>query len=101
MSIIATGQLLSVKKNGYWLGLNSLAKDKGYQWSDNSTVTYTNWISGQPDSYNNIEECAEMRSNQGWSDINCYLNRGWMCKIAKGVIPPSNPIVVPETFQGE
>ena len=101
LNIIATGQFLSIKTNGYWIGLNNLDKTKGYQWTDNSPVTFTNWNTGQPDNFNGFEECAEVRSTQSWNDINCYLNRGWICKIPKGVVPPTTPIVVADPFPGQ
>ncbi len=99
LTAVATATQLAFKTNTYWIGFNLLDKDKGYQWSDKSAVSFTNWLSGQPDNYNTIEECAEMRSNQLWVDSMCYLNRGWMCKINKGVIPPANP-VIPDSFPG-
>jgi hypothetical protein len=98
---IATGQFLSVKSNGYWIGLNILNKTAGYQWTDSSPVSFTNWNSGQPDNLNGLEECTETRSNQMWNDINCYLNRGWICKISKGVVPTSNTIVIADTYPGK
>ncbi len=99
--ITAGGQLLSNKTTGYWIGLNVLNKTSGsgsFQWSDNSPVSFTNWNTGQPDNFNNVEECAEMGSTGLWSDTNCYVIRGFICKIEKDVIPTSDPIIVPDTF---
>ena len=98
---IANGQFLSIKTNGLWLGLNILNKTAGYQWTDNSPVSFTNWNTGQPDNFNGVEECTETRPDQKWNDINCFLNRGWICKLSKGIVPPSNTIVIPDTFPGK
>ena len=58
------------------------------------------FLSGQPDNINNIENCVEIRSTQTWYDHNCYLSKGWMCKIEKGIDPNANVIQVNETFTG-
>ena len=41
-----------------------------------------------------------MNTNQKWNDLNCYLNRGWICKIPKGVNPNEKPITINELFPG-
>ena len=100
LSAVATGQQLSSKTLTFWIGLNILDKEKGYQWTDASPVSFTNWQSGQPDNVNNIENCVEIRSTQTWYDHSCYLSKGWMCKIEKGIDPTLNVIQVNETFTG-
>ena len=99
LSAIATATQLLFKTNGYWIGFNNIDQDKGFVWSDKSPASFTNWAFGQPDNFNGRENCAEMRSTQLWSDSMCYLNRGWMCKIDKGVVPPADP-VIPDSFPG-
>jgi hypothetical protein len=37
-------------------------------------------------------------TNYNYNDINCYLDRGWMCKIGKGVEPVDEPILINELF---
>ncbi len=100
LNFISLSQQLSTKTKGFWIGFNILDKDRGFQWSDDALPTFSNWNLNQPDNYNNIEECAEIRSNQGWNDINCYLNRGWICKIPRGITPLINP-VINQTFEGK
>ena len=39
-----------------------------------------------------------MRTSQKWNDINCYVERGWTCKIPKGVDPSIRPIEINELF---
>ena len=97
---MAIGQQLSFNSNSFWIGFNTLNKEKGYQWSDGSPSSFTNWNFGQPDNYNTIEECADVRSAQTWYDENCYMNKGWICKINKGVNPNVDPFVIPEQFEG-
>ena len=100
ISILQNQQGLNNKGDKrFWIGFNNIDRSN-YKWSDGLPIIITNWAGGQPDNYNNVEDCAEILSNGLWNDANCYIGRGWMCKIAKGVTPPTNPIVVNETFPG-
>jgi hypothetical protein len=100
--MIGIGQQLNYKiDKSYWIGLNVLNSDKGYQWTDGLAVSFLNWNSGQPDNHNGLENCADIRSNYLWNDVNCYVSKGWMCKIAKGVDPNVNPIVTADNFTGK
>lgn len=101
LTTVAADQQLTFKLNkGFWLGFNSLERDpKDFQWSDGSPNTFNNWYFLEPNNFNGIEQCAEVTSNQFWYDTNCYVNRGWICKIPKGIVPEENPII-PESFPG-
>ena len=99
LTIVSTAAQLTTKLGYFWIGFNIVDKTS-YQWSDGSPVTFTNWLGGQPDNFNNNEQCAEIRNNGRWNDGSCYGNHGWICKIAKGVVPTSNTIVVQPTFPG-
>ena len=83
----------------FWIGFDRVDKNN-YQWTDGSPVDFTNWWPGEPNNFNNNEQCAQIRRDGRWNDAACHSNLGWMCKINKGVNPTSNPIVVPPTFQG-
>ncbi|XP_074652342.1 macrophage mannose receptor 1-like isoform X2 [Tubulanus polymorphus] len=77
--------------SNYWIGGNS--KDPQFnntwQWSDGSSWDYTNWQSGEPNSFNNQEECLEMYGNSmKWNDINCHTSRYYICGVAPGTKPP-------------
>ena len=100
LSDFATGQQLTSRALAFWIGLNYLDEDKGYQWTDGTIVDFLNWDTNQPDNFNNIEQCTEMRTNQAWNDINCYVERGWICKIKKGIDPTVKPVVINEQFPG-
>lgn len=81
----------------YWIGLSNFNKPN-FEWTDGSPFTFANWTTNQPDNSNKNENCAEIRADGRWNDINCFVNQGWVCKIFKGIIPTSNTIVVPPTF---
>nr|AAA29218.2 tyrosine kinase receptor [Hydra vulgaris] len=71
----------------YWIGLNKiwndyLKKNKRFEWSDNTYTQFFNWITNQPDNNNGIESCVEMNYN-GWSDKECKVLNGFICKTKK------------------
>lgn len=48
--------------DGFWIGLNDRQIDNRFQWTDGSTVTYTNWNTNEPNNYfNRNEDCVEIR----------------------------------------
>ena len=54
-------------KDQFWIGLTDVEFQMRFRWIDNSTVTYTNWASGEPNNWSNREEdCVAMviNSNQ-------------------------------------
>uniref|UniRef100_A0A8C9SMF2 C-type lectin domain-containing protein n=1 Tax=Scleropages formosus TaxID=113540 RepID=A0A8C9SMF2_SCLFO len=49
----------------------------GYQWSDGTPVSYTNWGPGEPNNHLDQEDCVEMVSTTNgssyWNDLNCGI----------------------------
>jgi len=70
----------------FWIGLNALA-NKVFEWIDGSAVNYEIWDFGYPQKLNCVEECVEYRTSNRWRDTFCYVNKGWICSIEKGVDP--------------
>ncbi len=68
-----------------WIGLNDIKTKGVYEWSDNSSVSWTNWYVGQPDERRTDKSCVYMslkRGKQGWmywSDQNCTNKYAFMC----------------------
>ena len=86
------------KSSMFWLGLNKL-NSSFFEWNDKSTYKFGNWKKGEPTYLN--EYCTKVESNGFWSAISCFLVGGWVCKLEKGVIPPTTKIIVQETFPGK
>ena len=65
-------------------------------WSDGTAWDYTNWLTGQPDNWNNNERCAHMASSHEWNDITCGDQRAFVCKQtnpgAESTPPPTGSI---------
>ncbi len=68
-----------------WIGLNDLKIKGVYEWSDNSSVSWTNWYVGQPDERRTDKSCVYMSLRRGkrgwmyWSDQNCTNKYAFMC----------------------
>jgi len=64
-----------------WIGLNDLASEGDYVWSDGSAVDYTNWHSGQPNGAD-AQNCAIMVGvyDGEWGDYPCSNTHGVVCR---------------------
>lgn len=60
-----------------WIGLY---REPWAFWSDNSTSTFTNWATGQPDNHLDSEYCGGFSANSGkWRDTNCEQKSSFFC----------------------
>ncbi|XP_021096156.1 macrophage mannose receptor 1 isoform X3 [Heterocephalus glaber] len=82
----------------FWLGLTYGGTSEGFAWTDGSPVSYENWAYGEPNNYNNVEYCGEMKGdpNMSWNDINCEHLNNWVCQIQKGKTPNPEPTPAPQ-----
>jgi len=61
-----------------WIGYNDLDASAGeepadgWEWESGSGSTYPHWTGGQPDNYDNNEDCAHLYGDSGyWNDLPC------------------------------
>ena len=75
---ISSSQTLYKFNQLYNLGLTDLASEGNFIWgSDFQKPTYTNWESGQPDNFDNDEDCVVCGgSSMMWNDIPCWYTDG-------------------------
>lgn len=68
--------------NIFWIGLNSIARDNQFVWSDGTKVNYLNWAKEEPNDVNNNEKCVQLwEKGPGiWNDNNCYMSGYFICK---------------------
>uniref|UniRef100_A0A8C2ASV6 Mannose receptor, C type 1b n=1 Tax=Cyprinus carpio TaxID=7962 RepID=A0A8C2ASV6_CYPCA len=83
-----------------WIGYRMYDPSVGFVWSDGSSSSYQSWASDEPNNFNNIENCVEMRisiwdSDGAWNDVNCQDRKDWYCQIRKGKIPKEVNITNP------
>lgn len=65
-----------------WIGLTNLENMKAvYEWVDESNVSFTNWVPGEPNNLSGSENCTNLNITSGqWNDLNCGLhNRSYVC----------------------
>ncbi|CAB3997773.1 Hypothetical predicted protein, partial [Paramuricea clavata] len=81
----ATSLLERVWYSNVWIGLNDLNIKGVYEWSNNSSVSWSNWYVGQPDERRTDKSCVYMSLKRGkrgwmyWSDQNCTSKYAFMC----------------------
>lgn len=65
----------------WFIGLEDLAQEGDYVWSDGSDPNYFGWAVGEPNNVDN-ENCAELalEDGWGWNDTNCENEQGFICK---------------------
>ncbi|XP_043921440.1 macrophage mannose receptor 1-like [Protopterus annectens] len=73
-------------RQNYWIGLTTLDPTKGYVWTDDSPMDYTNWNYGEPNNYNGRKLCVELTMSYKafWNDRHCDYFSYWICQIKKG-----------------
>jgi hypothetical protein len=66
----------------WWFGITDHGHENQWKFVDGEALTWTNWHSGQPDNWENNEDCAELFStgNGQWNDVNCEDNNAFFCQ---------------------
>ena len=80
-----------------WIGLNDINNEGIFKWADSSNITnYTNWNSGEPNNYNDNEDCVEMNGYGYWNDYPCSsLGRQFVCNNGTSESPTESPSIAP------
>ncbi|XP_067418418.1 macrophage mannose receptor 1-like [Emydura macquarii macquarii] len=65
-----------------WIGLNDFKVQMFFEWSDETPVTYTKWLHGEPTRADNRQEdCVTVKGQDGyWADHPCEKKVGYLCK---------------------
>uniref|UniRef100_A0A8C2SYC1 Macrophage mannose receptor 1-like n=1 Tax=Coturnix japonica TaxID=93934 RepID=A0A8C2SYC1_COTJA len=62
-----------------WIGMNDINRESKFFWADGSTVSYTNWVEGAPETKQN---CVFMTKLDGkWKDDSCDNEKGYICQM--------------------
>ncbi|KAL2097692.1 hypothetical protein ACEWY4_006899 [Coilia grayii] len=74
-------EFLTEFKKEFWIGLTD--SDGTWKWVDGTLLTTGFWDSGQPNSYDGNEDCAEIRERSyltNWNDDLCTRSQLWACE---------------------
>ncbi|CAH1781368.1 unnamed protein product [Owenia fusiformis] len=80
------------RKNEYWLGMTDKEKEGTWKWVDgtkwSTAVATAAWGKGQPDNYNDNEDCGEFwdSPNGVWNDEPCENWKRFICKRRNNVL---------------
>ncbi len=65
----------------WWAGLNDVANEGAWVWSNGEPVAYTNWSPGEPNDSGG-EDCQQILwSGYAWNDLNCVSALPYVCEI--------------------
>ena len=64
-----------------WVGLNDIAEEDTFVWTDGSPNTYTKFADGEPDNWGNNEHCIGIsKISGGYSDARCGVTFTFICE---------------------
>ena len=65
-----------------WLGINDEAQEGRWVTPDNIPVSFTDWASGEPNSFGDKreEDCVEMQAQEKWNDEGCCKAFNFICE---------------------
>ena len=63
---------LMTDARGMWIGMMYKGASKGWEWEDDSEVSYTKWDQGEPNNWEGRQEdCVEFLGTGDWNDELC------------------------------
>jgi hypothetical protein len=79
-SAAENSQAWAVAGTDAWLAVNDQASEGSYV-CEGSSISYTNWNSGEPNDSGGAEECAHFSTSGFWNDHQCsYYLIACMCE---------------------
>lgn len=67
---------MSIWPQRYWLGLDDLEEEGVFRWRDGAELNYQSlWADGEPNDYDDREDCVQMTESGRWNDIPCVDTR--------------------------
>uniref|UniRef100_A0AAY5KVN8 C-type lectin domain-containing protein n=1 Tax=Esox lucius TaxID=8010 RepID=A0AAY5KVN8_ESOLU len=68
-----------------WIGLTDKDEQGTWKWVNGTVLTKGYWHSGQPDNFQNQEDCAEIYYGEDnpvetWNDLSCGATLNWICE---------------------
>jgi hypothetical protein len=76
-----------------WIGLNDIASEGTFVWSNGDAVTYTNWSAGEPNQFGD-EDAVEMYDSGQWNDLGANNSRFGVIEVAAAQSTVPEPMTV-------
>lgn len=78
--------VLFIDKNTHnvWIGAHDSERESTFVWeSDNSSLSYSDWVPEEPNNHYLNEDCASMRKKHDyrWNDVPCSMLLSYICEI--------------------
>jgi hypothetical protein len=67
-----------VTPDAAWLGLTDQQIEGTFRWVTGEPLVFENWFPGEPNNFNNVEDCVEIDislSDGKWNDLDCVSSR--------------------------
>lgn len=64
-----------------WIGLQDVEAEGVYLWADGSVPAFLNWAPGQPNNYNDAEDCCRLMPAGTFNDTGCLDSYRAMCRV--------------------
>lgn len=74
---------LQVADDQWWIGLDDVALEGEFTWTDKSPLNYTGWAGGEPNDAGGNEDCVHIASWAGgqWNDVACQVELRYVCRL--------------------
>ncbi|XP_075063044.1 C-type lectin domain family 4 member G-like isoform X2 [Mixophyes fleayi] len=66
-------EFLNMKRNdtSCWIGLTDEDTEGVFRWADGTSLSYTYWMTDEPNNYDGNENCGLMQNSGQWNDVPC------------------------------
>ena len=82
---VLNAELVSIISGNLWMGLNDIANEETFTWSDGTVLDlqndYQNWKGSLSDNQNSNEDCIRMNNSALWEDKSCSGANKIACSI--------------------
>ena len=64
------------------MGLNDIAEEGEFVWTDGSAKTYANFKDKEPNNHGGSEDCVSLHENNNgkYVDISCFFKKRFICE---------------------
>jgi len=71
--------MANITKDSF-IGFTDASDENNFVWTSGLNSDYRNWDEHQPDNYHENENCASLRVNGKWNDLNCGSKKAFICE---------------------